>query len=360
MLAASRKKVPTCLLLSAWLLCLAPVRCAAWGNTAHRIIARVALSQLSAQAVTRVKDILQKDDFVASATYADEVRPLRPDTARWHFVDIPKGASYYIARRDCVDGDCLVAVVERFQRYLTDSTREGRPVSADDVEALKFLIHLVGDLGQPFHCYDDGDRGGNTIEVRFFDRKTTNLHAVWDSYMLERMLFPFAPRAGKAATLTGLLSQMKSISSPAEDEYAKQLIGLLKDPRRFAARFPGQSMDGWRKGGPEDWATDSHAIALAALNLDASAELQKMVKPMPAKLPVTKKSAAVPDALWPVEEAPYFVRPVAWRERKRGTPVPEISERYYSANSLIVEQQLLKSGLRLARLLDEALVPTSR
>jgi hypothetical protein len=51
-------------------------------------------------------------------------------------------------------------------------------------EALRFLIHFVGDLHQPLHVTDNGDRGGNELQVTFLSRPT-NLHHVWDQDLIE-------------------------------------------------------------------------------------------------------------------------------------------------------------------------------
>jgi nuclease S1 len=79
---------------------LAPARCAAWGGGGHRIIARIAARRLSDSAkkgVAKTLGVKPDDAAIAEAmaqvsTYADEIRPLRPDAARWHFVDMPGSA----------------------------------------------------------------------------------------------------------------------------------------------------------------------------------------------------------------------------------------------------------------------------
>lgn len=51
-------------------------------------------------------------------------------------------------------------------------------------EALKFLLHFIGDIHQPLHTEAE-DRGGNEIHV-LFNKKHTNLHSIWDTEMLEK------------------------------------------------------------------------------------------------------------------------------------------------------------------------------
>lgn len=124
--------------------------------------------------------------FVAAATWADEVRSARPETYNWHFVDIPVGETRYNAARDCPPterGDCAIAQIARARVEVVEASRS----IALRAEALKFLIHIVGDLHQPLHAIDNHDRGGNDVRVaalRGEDGRATNLHAVWDTGLI--------------------------------------------------------------------------------------------------------------------------------------------------------------------------------
>ena len=51
--------------------------------------------------------------------------------------------------------------------------------------ALRFIIHIVGDLHQPLHAGNGTDKGGNDFKVEFF-WKESNLHRVWDSGLIDR------------------------------------------------------------------------------------------------------------------------------------------------------------------------------
>ena len=113
--------------------------------------------------------------MTVASTWADEIRPQRPETAPWHFVDIPVGSAGYNPRRDCPRGDCVVAQIEREQRMVADRTL----LPAVRAEALRYLIHFIGDIHQPLHAADNGDRGGNEMRA-VLDGRRTNMHAVWD------------------------------------------------------------------------------------------------------------------------------------------------------------------------------------
>jgi hypothetical protein len=52
------------------------------------------------------------------------------------------------------------------------------------IEYLKMIVHLVGDIHQPLHVGCCDDRGGNSVRVKWA-RTETNLHSVWDSNMID-------------------------------------------------------------------------------------------------------------------------------------------------------------------------------
>ena len=57
--------------------------------------------------------------------------------------------------------------------------------------ALKFLVHLVGDIHQPLHVGRREDRGGNLIQVQWFG-EPSNLHKVWDEQLIEAEKLSFS------------------------------------------------------------------------------------------------------------------------------------------------------------------------
>src|SRR6185312_11260896 len=145
----------------------------------------------------------------------------------------------------------------------------------DRTEALKFLVHFMGDITQPLHCADrDNDRGGNARLVFYpGERKATNLHAVWDTSLLKTDM------QGRRVL-----------------DYAESLDKKITDKQR----------KDWAKGTPEQWANESHRLA--------------------------------------VEDAYAGISP-------DGSP-PRIDEAYIQKNEKVVEEQLEKGGVRLAAALN--------
>ena len=158
---------------------LAPSSVCAWGNEGHQIIALIAADRLTPAARSEVADLLGGDarnSMDSASMWADYIRLTRPETAPWHYVNIEIAAGGYNAATDCPAENCVVAQVEKDARIIADH-QLAKPVRA---EALRFLIHFVGDLHQPLHCADNRDRGGNEVGV-LIGAEQTNLHAVWDT-----------------------------------------------------------------------------------------------------------------------------------------------------------------------------------
>lgn len=158
----------------------------AWGPEGHAIIADIAESHLTPAAKAHVGELLAMEGHVhldEVASWADEVRQQRRETAPWHYVDIPLDAPGYDAARDCPGGNCVVATIIAFEKVLADKSA----VQQDRLEALKWVVHFVGDIHQPLHAEDHSDKGGNEVHVVYFG-KATNLHAVWDGGIIEHAL----------------------------------------------------------------------------------------------------------------------------------------------------------------------------
>jgi hypothetical protein len=226
----------------------------AWGPEGHEVIATIAAANLTPAARAQVSALLGGDSMIVlDANWADEIRADRPDTASWHYVNIPLNASGYEQRRDCAQGQCVVAQIERDEAVLGDR-RAPKPARAD---ALRFLIHFIGDVHQPLHAADNGDKGGNAFTV-FLRGKHTNLHHVWDNDVVDI----FGRDAGTVAF------QINSSLSPAQKAQdsggapagwaneslaaARGIYGQIRNPnlpRDYAQRQSGLTRDRLARAG---------------------------------------------------------------------------------------------------------------
>ena len=150
-----------------------------WGPMGHRIVARVAAARLTPRAATEVARLLDGGSLASVANWADSVRTKRPETGPWHYVDIPTWENSYDPARDCKNGACVIAALDSKLAILSDKRRP--PTERGD--ALRFVVHFIGDLHQPLHAGERGDKGGNDVKLSY-DGRQTNLHSTWDSGLL--------------------------------------------------------------------------------------------------------------------------------------------------------------------------------
>jgi hypothetical protein len=174
----------------------------AWGALGHALVGDLAQRQLTPAAQAEVARLLagEPDPTLAGvASWADDLRSSSPEayrrTSRWHYINTPEGVCTADLERDCPDGECVVGAIEAQRRILADPAQ---PLQARR-DALKFLVHFVGDVHQPMHASDRPDLGGNRVAItlhtdippeayardRYVDGvMSSNLHSVWDYYVL--------------------------------------------------------------------------------------------------------------------------------------------------------------------------------
>lgn len=158
----------------------------AWGPDGHRAIGQIADDHLSPEARAAVREILGTEPLARAATWPDDVRsdPAWRRASPWHQISIDDGETLETTERDPA-GDVLEAM-ERFEAVLRnpDAARE------EQVVALRFLTHLVGDVHQPLHVGRRADAGGSATLV-LWHGEPSDLHAVWDHQMLEARRLSF-------------------------------------------------------------------------------------------------------------------------------------------------------------------------
>lgn len=210
----------------------------AWAELGHRLVGELAEPQLKPDAAMAVSKILEGEDdpsLSGVAYWADALRNLDPPrfeiTSRWHYVKTTEGTCTVAMATDCPEDACVVGAIPDQEAILADPN--AAPLQRR--EALKFLVHFFGDIHQPLHASDEADHGANDVKLTLRTEippeayakasyrdgvMATNLHAIWDYYL---------------------------IASGKQDlaAYAKQLAAM------GPVTLPSLSQD------PADWATES-------------------------------------------------------------------------------------------------------
>jgi hypothetical protein len=164
-----------------------PALALAWGPEGHRIVGELAQRQLDAKARAAVAELLQGEaepTLAGVANWADQLRDSDADlyarTSRWHYVNFRSGDCDYVPARDCRDDNCVIAEINDQLKVLGDRSLP----RMQRLQALKFVVHFIGDVHQPFHAGGHDDRGGNDFQISYHGQGT-NLHSVWDSLIVQ-------------------------------------------------------------------------------------------------------------------------------------------------------------------------------
>jgi hypothetical protein len=174
----------------------------AYGPEGHAMIADMAEHHLSEGAATEVRRLLAIEGHMRLdevSSWPDAIRAAQPSTGPWHFVDIPLNQAGYDEARDCHEGgskeaNCVASELPRLIAVLASPRSKSPNNDAVRLDALKWVVHLVGDAHQPLHDADNADRGGNDVRFWYFGAQT-NLHSVWDGGVIEHN-YGWKPVAG--------------------------------------------------------------------------------------------------------------------------------------------------------------------
>jgi len=151
-------------------------------------------------------------------------------TSDWHWVTVPDGKDYDETEKN-PNGDVIWAL-----ETMIAELKEGGLTGPEEIEKLKMVIHLVGDIHQPLHVGTGTDRGGNDVRVQWMG-ESSNLHRVWDSDMIRSRELSYTELA-------------KEINHPTKDEVKE-----------------------WQAAGVRDWANESISVRNRVYNLDGSNRL---------------------------------------------------------------------------------------
>lgn len=154
----------------------------AWGQKGHRIVAQIAYDNLTKKARKQVDKVLGECGMVYWANWADEIKSdtIYATSYDWHFQDLESG----------LNDSTVVAVLTDYPEIggnlfrLLDSLTHLLQVDPNNLDALRFVVHLMGDRFCPMHTGRLGDLGGNRVKLTWF-KQETNLHSVWDERIID-------------------------------------------------------------------------------------------------------------------------------------------------------------------------------
>ncbi|HEY8184992.1 MAG TPA: S1/P1 nuclease [Pyrinomonadaceae bacterium] len=260
-----------------------------WGDKGHKVIGQIAQLRLAnTNTLKRVRNILKHDESLSSvATWADRVKDedrfgptavnSDPDTQdffrrlanqhnrNWHFANLPLHCASYndVACKSFTSSRDIVHLINLSIRKL----QGGNVPQLTQRNALRLLVHLVGDLHQPLHVgvgfinVDDehnqilierepnrvrqndfpSDFGGNNLLIT--GAESDNLHSFWDTDLVEEAsgnqsvlqfaallngLIPTAPNWDAQGNVNTWAAQWASDSVQVSNEHAYDSTIRLK------------------------------------------------------------------------------------------------------------------------------------
>ena|SRR5262245_2663315 len=182
------------IVLAACFVLVSATEAMSWGASGHSIVGELAERRLKPAALQKLKELLGGEVSLASlSSWADDFKntPTGSKTRPWHYVDIDVGKASYSEASDCPAESCLPKALKE-QIAILSNVQLSPWIRRT---ALLLVVHLVGDMTQPFHCTErNNDNGGGAVNVDFEgngpDGKKrpnpqTNLHAIWDESLID-------------------------------------------------------------------------------------------------------------------------------------------------------------------------------
>ena len=186
-----------------------------WGATGHRTIGEIAESYLKPKAKRKIAELLNGESLALVSTFGDDIKS---DSSydkfnSWHYINMPLDVKYEDSKKN-PDGDVVYGILKCKEVLLDDASSK-----ADKAFYLKMLVHFIGDLHQPMHVGQPEDKGGNTIQVRWF-HEGTNLHRLWDSGMINHYNMTYTELAKNAGKISK--KQLKDIQKGTIVDWANE------------------------------------------------------------------------------------------------------------------------------------------
>ena len=239
---------------------------AAWGPQGHRVIGFIADGHLKPEVKELIAEKFNINSLADVSTWADRTRKKRKEESSWHYTNIEEGQWTYDAERDCPDRACVTEKIHEFSSILRSTPLRERK------DALKFLVHFVGDVHQPLHLGNLKDRGGGTLRF-LYKGKVASLHYLWDGGLIDWGGEP--PQVGVAADSNAAVTQTRPPKAwslfPAGVARSRRVGGasLLKYAARLNGRVSEVEVSTWSLSTVSDWANESRSLALKeAYNVD--------------------------------------------------------------------------------------------
>jgi hypothetical protein len=316
-----------------------------WGDNGHQTVGKIASLRIKPKTAQKIAQILKPGETLANiASWADTVKERMgksdpdPDTnaflqdiahneknREWHYDDIPLNCKSYQACPDFAPDNDIVHMLNVCIRTLQGHPDPDHPLSQRN--ALKLLVHFLGDIHQPLHIgcgYTDVNGPHGTIVIAKDPKKIKQGNIPSDNGANELIIDHDKKRLHGFWDFDLVTSLMN-----VTDKKTPETLGafLNSSVNRKSSWNPHGPISTWGA----QWATDS-------LHQSRDHAYKGLVVTAQRTITITNRNG----------------QPVM----RNGQPVTEVvyditlPANYETLNREIARQQLAKSGYRLAKLLD--------
>lgn len=297
----------------------------AWGDLGHKLVANIAEQTVNAKTKDFIRGVLGVEPLANAAVWPD----LSRDDARfakrngghndfgsYHFCEIETGHDYKSTPHKA-EKDAYGAILNSQKVLVGKASREEKMI------ALRYLIHVVGDIHQPLHVGNGFDLGGNACQVKWKNYQL-NLHSFWDDELVKYVGETYATDGKKPA------------------KYLNDYINVLKKkyPDSFSASAKNKESTG--AAALEKWLLESQSIRESGIYPDKPEDMKDVKKGEEHKFR--------PYCDWFVDQDKGVKGPGSKIDFNK---LPTLDKAYADKFVPVVEAQWLKGGLRLAKILDE-------
>lgn len=229
----------------------------AWGQQGTALVGELAQRQLHPEAkaeALRLLGLIKQSDFAVVANWAGNLDHNPQTKALWEKTKDQRLVLYktddctFELPRDCPGGACSVAAIELNRVALADPKAPNQA----RLMALLFLIHHSSDASSPLNNSFKDDKGGYGFPVQA-GGKTYNLRQVWDDFLLG------AARLDVKAYADKLQQNLPSADSTDPAQWSQQACRIVRDdgiyPQKAAGtrKLPGKRFEAGDDDGGMDY-----------------------------------------------------------------------------------------------------------
>lgn len=312
-----------------------PIKAHAWADRGHEIVGQIAEENLKPETRNWVRGVLGLEPLGVAAIFPDHVKddqrfahyesdPAKResdihDFGEFHYCEIPVGETYANRKRKIVK-DCFGAIEGAIE--ILKSRGQSQKQRIEKQIALRYLTHVMGDIGNPLHVGNGADRGGNLCRVRWDiggQAKEANLHAVWDDLLIQHLGQMYADSATNRKPALYMGDYLKVIREKYKDDFTPA------GKKKYGA------------GSTAAWLEESAALRETGIYPDSADEMKDIAK---GQEPFHRSYCET-------ESAPG----ITVKSEKPLKPAT-LDRAYADKFAVVAELQLVKAGLRLAAVLD--------